>query len=803
MTEQNPGEPGPGEPGNAGSDGGHDEHSRPGSGAGAAADLGPGAQVAGYRLDERIGRGGMADVYRAYDSRLDRQVALKVLAPGLAADDAFRRRFIRESRAAAAVDDPHIIPVFEAGESNGVLFIAMRYVRGGDVRRLLDSSGPLPPAQAAEIISQAASALDAAHARGLVHRDVKPANMLLEAGGAVDRPGHVYLSDFGLSKTAVAISGITATGQFLGTLDYVAPEQIEGRQLDGRSDQYSLACSAFEMLCGEPPFRREQGVSVMYAHLSEAPPRLRLMRPELPAEVDVVMARALAKAPADRYASCREFAAALGAALGLAAARVVSEQPPAHPLTQIALPLVAGGGTAPDSASRDAAAAAAAPPEPSGAPAQPGRPPLTQPAGIVQPTRAGLTDPSSGAGRPRLPGGNGDLIGSARRPWWRSPAPVAGMCALVVLAGGGAYLAAGRGHGHSTAARQLTLPGCTTATATARTLAQAKSATVPLGGSPFGVAVDPNGQYSFVAGGGSVTVLRNGGALAPTVVRSFAVPGAEKGDAITRDGNFLLAAAGSGAAVINVTQAIQGVPNPVTGMLTSPKGAGAVEVLITANEKYAFVTLQSSAEMAVFNLGLGIANGFSPADFVGFVPLPKQPVGMATDGTWLYVASIQGEVSVLNMKKAETNPAHAVVSTAPAGCGAARALLSPDHKVLWVTDRQGDAVVALSAAKLRSDPTHALLARVMIGESPVGEALLRGGSRLVVADSNLNSLHGVTANLAVIDTAKALSGKPALLGYVSTGLVPRQFAIEPGGKTLLVTLQKSQELQAVSIADLP
>ncbi len=314
MSEQSPGEPGPGQPGGSSGPGG--------SGPGAAAEFGPGAQVAGYRLEEPIGRGGMAVVYRAYDSRLDRQVALKILAPGLAADEAFRRRFIRESRAAAAVDDPHIIPVFEAGESNGVLFIAMRYVRGGDVRSLLDRSGPLPPSQVAEIISQAASALDAAHARGLVHRDVKPANMLLEASGAIGGLGHVYLSDFGLSKTALAVSGITATGQFLGTLDYVAPEQIEGRQVDGRSDLYSLACSAFEMLCGEPPFRREQGVSVMYAHLSEAPPPLTLRRPELPAAVDGVMASALAKAPADRYASCREFAAALRSALSPDAAKI-------------------------------------------------------------------------------------------------------------------------------------------------------------------------------------------------------------------------------------------------------------------------------------------------------------------------------------------------------------------------------------------------------------------------------------------------------------------------------------------------
>ncbi len=376
---------------------------------------------------------------------------------------------------------------------------------------------------------------------------------------------------------------------------------------------------------------------------------------------------------------------------------------------------------------------------------------------------------------------------------------------MVLLAGGGAYLAVGgNGNGHRLgSAAALTLPGCTTKTAKAKTLAGVTSATVPINSNPFGVAVTPGGQYSFVSGGGSVTVLRNGTSLAPAVVRTFAVAGADKGDAVTRDGSLVLAAAGSGAAVINVTQAVQGAPNPVAGTLTSPNGSGAVEVLITASEKYAFVTLQSSAELAVFNLQRGITQGFTPADFIGYVPLPKQPVGMATDGTWLYVASIQGTISVLSMSEAETHPKHAVVSTAPAGCGAARALLSPDHKVLWVTDRQGDALVAFSAAKLRTDPKHALLARVMIGETPLSEALFRDGSRLVVADANLNNLTGVSSNLAVIDTAKALKGQPGLLGYVPTGLVPRQFVIEPGGKTILVTLQKSGALQALSLKDLP
>ena len=270
-----------------------------------------GSLVAGYRLDQQIGQGGMAVVYRAHDSRLDRDVALKVLAPALAADDSFRQRFIRESRAAAAVDNAHIIPVYEAGEEHGVLFIAMRFVRGGDVRTLLDQQGPLSPERASEILSQAAGALDAAHARGLVHRDVKPANMLLEASADRDRPDHVYLSDFGLAKGSLAVSGLTSTGQFLGTLDYVAPEQVEGRPVDGRADQYALGCVAFELLTGLPPFQRDQGMAVMYAQVSEPPPLLSSRRAGLPAGVDDVLNRTLAKAPADRFRNCQEFAAEL------------------------------------------------------------------------------------------------------------------------------------------------------------------------------------------------------------------------------------------------------------------------------------------------------------------------------------------------------------------------------------------------------------------------------------------------------------------------------------------------------------
>jgi serine/threonine protein kinase len=281
----------------------------------AAGRFSAGSQMAGYRLEERIGRGGMAQVFRARDERLDRQVALKILGPELAEDPVFRERFIRESRAAAAVQHPHIIPVFEAGEASSVLFIAMPLIDGGDAGSFVRRNGPLPPARAAEIVSQVASALDAAHAKGLVHRDVKPANMLLDARPGL--PDHVYLSDFGLTKAPQDSGGLTAAGQFLGTADYAAPEQVSDQPVDGRTDQYALGCSAFELLCGEPPFRREQVAATVRAHLAGPPPLATSQLPGLPSEVDRVFARVLARSPADRYDTCQEFAEALRRALGL------------------------------------------------------------------------------------------------------------------------------------------------------------------------------------------------------------------------------------------------------------------------------------------------------------------------------------------------------------------------------------------------------------------------------------------------------------------------------------------------------
>ncbi|MFI8828658.1 serine/threonine-protein kinase [Streptomyces sp. NPDC053431] len=274
-----------------------------------------GKRIAGYVVEEEIGRGGMAVVYRARDLRLDRIVALKLLAPELARNDTFRKRFAHESRVAAAIDHPHIVPVFEAGETEGVLYIAMRYVPGQDLRALLDREGALEPVTAGRIAVQVASALDAAHAHDLVHRDVKPGNILVAEGTDRDHPEHVYLTDFGLTKKSLSLTGFTTVGQFVGTLDYVAPEQISGKPVDGRCDVYSLGCVVFETLTGVPPFRRDDDMALLWAHQYDPPPPLSEERAGLPEAADAVFARALAKAPEERYGTCLEFVAELRAVL--------------------------------------------------------------------------------------------------------------------------------------------------------------------------------------------------------------------------------------------------------------------------------------------------------------------------------------------------------------------------------------------------------------------------------------------------------------------------------------------------------
>jgi YVTN family beta-propeller protein len=290
-----------------------------------------GTQIGGYRIDRLVGRGGMGVVYLAHHLRLNRRVALKLLTPEFAEDPKFRDRFVRESQLAASLEHPNIIPIYDAGEERGLLYIAMRFVEGTDLKSVIVEHGALQPERALPILAQTAAALDAAHARGLVHRDVKPGNILLSSeAGSLD---HVYLSDFGLTKRMTSDSGMTGTGQFVGTLDYAAPEQFEGKALDARADVYSLGGVLYECLTGEIPYRRDNQAALVYAHLMSEPPKVTDKRPELPPAIDASVAKGMAKAPADRYESAGELVAdardVLSAAAGAEVAAVTKEAPPA------------------------------------------------------------------------------------------------------------------------------------------------------------------------------------------------------------------------------------------------------------------------------------------------------------------------------------------------------------------------------------------------------------------------------------------------------------------------------------------
>jgi DNA-binding beta-propeller fold protein YncE len=374
------------------------------------------------------------------------------------------------------------------------------------------------------------------------------------------------------------------------------------------------------------------------------------------------------------------------------------------------------------------------------------------------------------------------------------------------------------------------VPGCSTVTSSAPDLTGVPTATEVVSGNPFGVVVPPGGGWAFVAMSGKVGVFRTGGAGLPSLTRLVSTPGTVLGETLTPDGHYLLAAEADGAVVISVSRAESGARGAVLGVLSSGEPmVGAIEVAVSPDGRFAFVSLEYSSSIAVFNLRKALAGGFGKAGFVGMVSVGTAPVGldMSPDGQWLYATSeaagqqagspaatspasttsprssgAQGTLTVISIARAETDPAASVVAAAYAGCSPVRVITSADGSVVWVTARESDRLLGFSAARLRSDPAHSLVASVVVGEEPVGLVLANDGERMVVADSNRFG-EGATSSLAVVNVTAALAGRPAVLGYLPTGLFPREMALEPGGRTLLVTDYISDQLESVSVAALP
>jgi hypothetical protein len=416
-----------------------------------------GTEFGGYRIQGTIGRGGMSVVYLAEHPRLSRTVALKIIAPELAEDDTFRERFVRESRVAASLDHPNIIPIFDTGDEDGLLYIVMRYIKE-DLRTVIRQEGELAPLRALALAGQVGGALDAAHKLGLVHRDVKPANILVASRGGSDGEDHAYLTDFGLTKHLTSRSGLTGSGQFVGTVDYMSPEQIEGKQADGRADVYALACVVFQSLTGQVPFDKEADAAVIWAHLKEPPPRPSAFRRNLPPGFDDVIARGMAKSPEERFATCREFVhaareelesrSASHASMGLGGETIIrGGGAPAAP------PMADPAGTYPGERSREAVPPPAAA---AGASAQWGqeRPEAPSehtggPSFAPPPAETAASQPFSGVPPSFTPPVESPSPATAEpapraRSGRRSPLLAGAVAAVVLAAAAGAYFAFGR-----------------------------------------------------------------------------------------------------------------------------------------------------------------------------------------------------------------------------------------------------------------------------------------------------------------------------------------------------------------------
>ena len=368
-------------------------------------------------------------------------------------------------------------------------------------------------------------------------------------------------------------------------------------------------------------------------------------------------------------------------------------------------------------------------------------------------------------------------------------------------------------------------PACTGATQPARSLPAGATAMTKAsppgvvagsaGGSPFGVAVSSGGRWAFASVGSDLGVLQVSTGRPAHLVRWINLPEVTSGAVITPDGRYLLLAAGNGAVVVSVSAAEHGSLQAVLGELTAPGGSGttnAIEVAVSADGRYAFVSLEYTNQIAVFDITTALADGFS-GGYVGAIPTQAYPVGLAVspDGQWLYATSEDenarteiGTLAVISVTQAESDPATAVVSTVAAGCNPVRVITTADGSVVWVTARASDALLAFSADGLRTDRTHALLADVRVGEAPVGLALAKNGSLVVVADSDRFGATGKTASLAVVSVPDALAGRSdALVGYLPAGQFPRDVAAGPDGSTVLVANYLSDQLETVNLAALP
>jgi serine/threonine-protein kinase len=622
----------------------------------------------------------MGVVYQAQHVHLGRTVALKLLAPELSESEDFRARFLRESRLAATLDHPGIVTIYDAGDVNGVLYLAMRFVRGTDLSAVLTQRGPLSASESLAILEQVAAALDAAHAAQLVHRDVKPANVMIEGQ-------RCYLTDFGLTKRASSDSAqLTAAGQFLGTVDYVAPEQIEGREVDGRADEYALGCVMFECLTGSRPYPRDSQVAILFAQLRDPPPRACELRPDLPEAIDAVIDRAMAKAPADRYATCGEMVAAAREALAAPAAPTVPVEvdlPPAPPVTAqpATAPLPDEPSTAPlppvATPLATAAAAAAAAPAQYAAP-----PPVDPPTAQLQPSPLPPQPAAPPASTPAR----------RRSPWPFVAAAALGLAviaAVVVLAGG-----SGGNDQNSSPAEQAASPAPTPGPSETPAAPEARADKpggprvagdpIPVGGSPTGIVFREGALW--VANTSENTVTKVTPADGETV--SIPVGGAPFDMASNRSSVWAANTDGNSVTRIGLDTGEAGPEIPV----------GKRPYFLTAENDFVYVSNGGSDSVTVLDAETGQQVGEE-------IPVGDEPRGISTDADVVWVAN-SGEGSVTQI--VDGQPRETIMT----GAGAAN--IAAKEGVIWVANEDAGTVS-------RIEPSGSA---VEVTSAPVGQAPL-------------------------------------------------------------------------------
>ena len=695
-----------------------------------------------YRLDEEIGRGGMGVVYRAYDTRRHRIVAIKRMPRHLAMDQEFRTRFQRESALAAKLREPHVVPIHDYGEIDGQLYIDMRLVEGIDLGSVLKKA-PVTLARAVDIVSQIADALDAAHDDGLVHRDVKPSNVLLVGKPAqvADR-GFAYLADFGIAAN-LGGSTLSRPGLALGTASYMAPERMVGEPWDHRVDVYALACVLFEAVVGRRPYPAEDLLGVLHAHLQAPPPRPSELVAGLPVELDEVIARGMAKKSDDRYDSCGEFAEA---ARALLEGRPPAQAPPvsvapALPTATSPTPPVAGSAT-------DASAPSAphAPvPEPGTVQSRPGGPPA-----VARPTSASVTGPGSTGPGPIRAGSRGP---AATGPTAAAPPPVEARTSLLPptpptadpRTSGPTRWVPGPGTDPATVVR--TGPPVTDPSAYRTVVANNRPA------QPYAADEDVPDHYPTGPGTEPRTDRRRRRGSNPLVAISGAV----------------LAALALAAGTVLAINLIQAPAPPLVAVDFLPTGAAPAEIALTPDGSRAYVTNRLANSVSVLDTATGQAVGGPIA--VGVEP---NSVRVAGNGRAYVTNQKSGTVSVIDTA---TNTVSATMLVRPSVDGLA---VSPDNRTLYVGIADTGTVVAID-----TETRFQIGAPIKVGNLPYGMAISADGSRLYVP--NLG-----TDDVSVIDT-KARK----VLGTVKVGDEPVGVAVGTDGRIYVA----NQKGGTVSILD--